>query len=332
MENVNGLRKGFVLDPQGNRLLPITHVNLVIGNNGETLSGTLERITETVSILQENGGVISVETKTELDNLNTANIRKGAICYVSTEDKYYSYSANGSWKPMQTSSSGGSDDGYSHIWVGPDPPANENMLWLDTNSDGVIEDETDLELLYSLRELVSELQTTITVLDKRVSDLEKNGVIIVPPTDPDDPGTEEGTDLFFLLEDGSSLLLEDGTGLLLETKGTSSSVQENGLLFEDGTQILLEDGTELLLEKQGTTPSPIKEDALLFEDGAEILLEDGSKLLLESASNDAITVSYVSSEKKLEMTGNNANLFVSNQALNIIDSNSIVSSSNLIIA
>lgn len=302
MENVNGLRKGFVLDPQGNRLLPITHVNLVIGNNGETLSGTLERITETVSILQENGGVISVETKTELDNLNTANIRKGAICYVSTEDKYYSYSANGSWKPMQTSSSGGSDDGYSHIWVGPDPPANENMLWLDTNSDGVIEDETDLELLYSLRELVSELQTTITVLDKRVSDLE-NGVIIVPPTDPEepeDPGTEESTDLFFLLEDGSSLLLEDGT--------------------------------ELLLEKQGTTPSPIKKDTLLFEDGAEILLEDGSKLLLESASNDAITVSYVSSEKKLEMTGNNANLFVSNQTLNIIDSNSIVSGSNLIIA
>lgn len=302
MENVNGLRKGFVLDPQGNRLLPITHVNLVIGNNGETLSGTLERITETVSILQENGGVISVETKEDLDNLNTANIRKGAICYVSTEDKYYSYSANGSWKPMQTSSSGGSDDGYSHIWVGPDPPANENMLWLDTNSDGVIEDETDLELLYSLRELVSELQTTITVLDKRVSDLEKNGVIIVPPTDPtdpDDPGTEEGTDLFFLLEDGSSLLLEDGT--------------------------------ELLLEKQGTTPSPIKEDALLFEDGTEILFEDGSKLLLESASNDAITVSYVSSEKNLEMTGNNANLFVSNQALNIIDSNSIVSGSNLII-
>ena len=250
MENVNGLRKGFVLDPQGNRLLPITHVNLVIGNNGETLSGTLERITETISILQENGGVISVETKNELDNLDTANIRKGAICYVSTEDKYYSYSANGSWKPMQTSSSGGSDDGYSHIWVGPDPPANENMLWLDTNSDGVIEDETDLELLYSLRELVSELQTTITVLDKRVSDLE-NGVIIVPPTDPEepeDPGTEEGTDLFFLLEDGSSLLLEDGTELLLETKGISPSVQENALLFEDGTQILLEDNTALLLE------------------------------------------------------------------------------------
>ena len=36
--------------------------------------------------------------------------------------------------------------------------------------------------------------------------------------------------------------------LLLETKSTSSSVEENALLFEDGTQILLEDNTALLLE------------------------------------------------------------------------------------
>ena len=298
MENVNGLRKGFVLDPQGNRLLPITHVNLVIGNNGETLSGTLERITETVSILQENGGVISVETKENLDNLNTANIRKGAICYVSTEDKYYSYSANGSWKPMQTSSSGGSDDGYSHIWVGPDPPANENMLWLDTNSDGVIEGEDDLNLLYNLRDKINEMQTEIEVLNNRVKYLEENGVVVDPkPPGPDQPIEDE--DDIILLEDGSSLLLENGSNLLLE-------IQE-------------------------IKPKPELTNALLFEDGTEILTEDGSKLLLESASNDAITVSYVSSEKNLEMTGNNANLFVSNQALNIIDSNSIVSGSNLII-
>ena len=298
MENVNGLRKGFVLDPQGNRLLPITHINLVIGNNGETLSGTLERITETVSILQENGGVISVETKDELDNLNTANIRKGAICYVSTEDKYYSYSANGSWKPMETSSSGGSDDGYSHIWVGPDPPANENMLWLDTNSDGVIEGEDDLNLLYNLRDKINEMQTEIEVLNSRVKYLEENGVAVDPkPPGPDEP-TEDEDDII-LLEDGSSLLLENGSNLLLE-------IQE-------------------------IKPKPELTNALLFEDGTEILTEDGSKLLLESASNDAITVSYVSSEKNLEMTGNNANLFVSNQALNIIDSNSIVSGSNLII-
>ena len=291
MENVNGLRKGFVLDPQGNRLLPITHINLVIGNNGETLSGTLERITETVSILQENGGVISVETKDELDNLNTANIRKGAICYVSTEDKYYSYSANGSWKPMQTSSSGGSDDGYSHIWVGPDPPANENMLWLDTNSDGVIEDETDLELLYSLRELVSELQTTITVLDKRVSDLEK-GIIINPNPDPS-PTPDE----------------------------------DNVFLLEDNTPLLLEDGSNLLLEIQSTPPVVDNENVLLFEDGIEILLEDNSKLLLENGISDDsnIVAFYDSSDNSLKITGNDTKLFVSNKTLNIIDTNIIVS-------
>ena len=291
MENVNGLRKGFILDPQGNRLLPITHINLVIGNNGETLSGTLERITETVSILQENGGVISVETKDELDNLNTANIRKGAICYVSTEDKYYSYSANGSWKPMQTSSSGGSDDGYSHIWVGPDPPANENMLWLDTNSDGVIEDETDLELLHSLRELVSELQTTITVLDKRVSDLEK-GIIINP-----NPGPSPTPD------------------------------EDNIFLLEDNTPILLEDGSNLLLEIQSTPPVVDNENVLLFEDGIEILLEDNSKLLLENGISDDsnIVAFYDSSDNSLKITGNDTKLFVSNKTLNIIDTNIIVS-------
>lgn len=292
MENVNGLRKGFILDPQGNRLLPITHVNLVIGNNGETLSGTLERITETITILQESGGIITVETEEQMNNLNTANVKKGAICYVSTEDKYYSYSVNGSWKPMQTSGSGSGsiDDGYSHIWVGPDPPLNENMLWLDTNSDGVIEDETDLELLYGLRELVSELQTTITVLDKRVSDLEK-GIVIVPPTDPDDPtkpddpddpSEDQVIDLFFLLEDGSSLLLEDGTELLLEKQGTvPSPIEESVLLLEDGSSLLLEDGTQLLLEEQSTTPLPIKEKALLFEDSTQMLLENNTSLLLE---------------------------------------------------
>ena len=292
MENVNGLRKGFILDPQGNRLLPITHVNLVIGNNGETLSGTLERITETITILQESGGIITVETEEQMNNLNTANVKKGAICYVSTEDKYYSYSAGGNWKPMQTSGggSGSIDDGYSHIWVGPDPPLNENMLWLDTNSDGVIEDETDLELLYGLRELVSELQTTITVLDKRVSDLEK-GIVIVPPTDPDDPtkpddpddpSEDQVVDLFFLLEDGSSLLLEDGTELLLEKQGTvPSPIGDSVLLLEDGSSLLLEDGTELLLEEQSTSPLPIKEKALLFEDGTQMLLENNTSLLLE---------------------------------------------------
>ena len=302
MENVNGLRKGFVLDPQGNRLLPITHVNLVIGNNGETLSGTLERITETVSILQENGGVMSVETKTELDNLNTANIRKGAICYVSTEDKYYSYSANGSWKPMQTSSSGGSDDGYSHIWVGPDPPANENMLWLDTNSDGVIEGEDDLNLLYNLRDKINEMQTEIEVLNSRVKYLEENGVAVDPkPPGPDEP-TEDEDDII-LLEDGSEILLEKDGSLLLEIQVVDEkppvTTTNDAILMEDGIEILLEDGSLLLLE-DGSTMNPIEDSIIASYEATIETLSLSSKSLLQVSDK-----SLVINSNKVSVLNNN---------------------------
>ena len=302
MENVNGLRKGFVLDPQGNRLLPITHVNLVIGNNGETLSGTLERITETVSILQKNGGVISIETKTELDNLNTANIRKGAICYVSTEDKYYSYSANGSWKPMQTSSSGGSDDGYSHIWVGPDPPANENMLWLDTNSDGVIEGEDDLNLLYNLRDKINEMQTEIEVLNSRVKYLEENGVAVDPkPPGPDEP-TEDEDDII-LLEDGSEILLEKDGSLLLEIQVVDEkppvTTTNDAILMEDGIEILLEDGSLLLLE-DSSTMNPIEDSITAIYEATIETLSLSSKSLLQVSDK-----SLVIKSNKVSVLNNN---------------------------
>ena len=302
MENVNGLRKGFVLDPQGNRLLPITHVNLVIGNNGETLIGTLERITETVSILQKNGGVISIETKTELDNLNTANIRKGAICYVSTEDKYYSYSANGSWKPMQTSSSGGSDDGYSHIWVGPDPPANENMLWLDTNSDGVIEGEDDLNLLYNLRDKINEMQTEIEVLNSRVKYLEENGVAVDPkPPGPDEP-TEDEDDII-LLEDGSEILLEKDGSLLLEIQVVDEkppvTTTNDAILMEDGIEILLEDGSLLLLE-DGNTVDPIEDSITAIYEATIETLSLSSKSLLQVSDK-----SLVIKSNKVSVLNNN---------------------------
>ena len=302
MENVNGLRKGFVLDPQGNRLLPITHVNLVIGNNGETLSGTLKRITETVSILQKNGGVISIETKTELDNLNTANIRKGAICYVSTEDKYYSYSANGSWKPMQTSSSGGSDDGYSHIWVGPDPPANENMLWLDTNSDGVIEGEDDLNLLYNLRDKINEMQTEIEVLNSRVKYLEENGVAVDPkPPGPDEP-TEDEDDII-LLEDGSEILLEKDGSLLLEIQVVDEkppvTTTNDAILMEDGIEILMEDGSLLLLEDR-TTVDPIEDSITALYEATIETLSLSSKSLLQVSDK-----SLVINSNKVSVLNNN---------------------------
>ena len=306
---IDGMRTGFLLYPNStDRILPITHINLVIDDDGRSMGSTLKKWQAIIDSLGAStgngGGVLSVNTLADLQVLDTQNLKYGAICYVIEIDTYYRYAADG-WQILSTS--GGNtelppapeepdEDIYSHIWIGPDPPADDNMLWLDTNEDGIIEGEDDILLLYALRDKMNELQTEVEVLKGRVKYLEDHGVVVDPNPGPG-PDTDE--DDLILLEDGSSLLLENGSNLLLE-------IQE-------------------------IKPKPELTNALLFEDGTEILTEDGSKLLLESASNDAITVSYVSSEKNLEMTGNNANLFVSNQALNIIDSNSIVSGSNLII-
>ena len=292
---IDGYKTGFVTDPQGNRLLPITHINLIIDKDGKPISNIIDQLDKRV---------FNVSTYEQMLSLNTGNLMNGAICFVDDLETYYSYTTSNGWEIMTTNGNGSGgqiEDIYSHIWIGPNPPEddkNGKILWLDTNEDGIIEGEDDLNLLYNLRDKINEMQTEIEVLNNRVKYLEENGVVVDPkPPGPDEPIEDE--DDIILLEDGSSLLLENGSNLLLE-------IQE-------------------------IKPKPELTNALLFEDGTEILTEDGSKLLLESASNDAITVSYVSSEKNLEMTGNNANLFVSNQALNIIDSNSIVSGSNLII-
>ena len=292
---IDGYKTGFVTDPQGNRLLPITHINLVIDNDGRSILSIINQLDKRV---------FNVSTYEQMLSLNTSSLMNGAICFVDDLETYYSYTTSNGWEIMTTNGNGSGgqiEDIYSHIWIGPNPPEddkNGKILWLDTNEDGIIEGEDDLNLLYNLRDKINEMQTEIEVLNNRVKYLEENGVVVDPkPPGPDEPIEDE--DDIILLEDGSSLLLENGSNLLLE-------IQE-------------------------IKPKPELTNALLFEDGTEILTEDGSKLLLESASNDAITVSYVSSEKNLEMTGNNANLFVSNQALNIIDSNSIVSGSNLII-
>ena len=292
---IDGYKTGFVTDPQGNRLLPITHINLVVDNDGRPISNIINQL---------DNRLFNVGTYEQMLGLSTGNLMNGAICFVDDLETYYSYTTSNGWEIMTTSGNGSGgqiEDIYSHIWIGPDPPEDDKdgkILWLDTNEDGIIEGEDDLNLLYNLRDKINEMQTEIEVLNNRVKYLEENGVVVDPkPPGPDEPIEDE--DDIILLEDGSSLLLENGSNLLLE-------IQE-------------------------IKPKPELTNTLLFEDGTEILTEDGSKLLLESASNDAITVSYVSSEKNLKMTGNNANLFVSNQALNIIDSNSIVSGSNLII-
>ena len=265
---IDGMRTGFLLYPNStDRILPITHINLVIDDDGRSMGSTLKKWQAIIDSLGAStgngGGVLSVNTLADLQVLDTQNLKYGAICYVIEIDTYYRYAADG-WQILSTS--GGNtelppapeepdEDIYSHIWIGPDPPADDNMLWLDTNEDGIIEGEDDILLLYALRDKMNELQTEVEVLKGRVKYLEDHGVAVDPNPGPG-PDTDE--DDLILLEDGSEILLENGLNLLLEIQEVDPEPTTNNLLFEDGIEILLEDGSLLLLE-DGSTMDPIED-------------------------------------------------------------------------
>ena len=295
---IDGMRTGFLLYPNStDRILPITHINLVIGDDGRSIGSTLKKWQAIIDSLGAStgngGGVLSVNTLADLQVLDTQKLKYGAICYVIEIDTYYRYAADG-WQILSTSSGNTElppapeepdEDIYSHIWIGPDPPADDNMLWLDTNEDGIIEGEDDILLLYALRDKMNELQTEVEVLKGRVKYLEDHGVVVDPkPPDPDEPIEDE--DDIILLEDGSEILLEKDGSLLLEKQVVDekppATNTNDAILMEDGIDILMEDGSSLLLEVQTQIEIPTtNKNTLLFEDGTEALLEDGATILLE---------------------------------------------------
>lgn len=320
MAEINGVKTGFVLDRNGNKILPITHMSLVLGNDGKSILSTLDGLTEKTAghdtaisdintsigdmnaLLQIIGSKLSsVPTYDDLKVSDT--LSEGSICYVIDEEKYYSYTSTNGWKEMVTSGNGNVveddkeddssdpiDDIYSHIWIGPEPPEDTSMVWIDTTSDGVVEDKNDLNLLYSLFDEVTELRQEVVSLRKRVKYLEENGVVIPGPGGGDDPTPDEPEidDDFILLEDGSEILLEAGGELLLEKQEQNSEPtvkEEDIILLESGEELLLEDGSKLLTEIQPEVevvpPTTDKGNILLFEDGAEALYEDGNNILLE---------------------------------------------------
>src|SRR5574344_875501 len=161
---IDGYKTGFVTDPQGNRLLPITHINLIIDNDGRPISSIINQLDKRV---------FNVSTYEQMLSLNTSSLMNGAICFVDDLETYYSYTTSNGWEIMTTSGNGSGgqiEDIYSHIWIGPDPR------------------EDDLNLLYNLRDKINEMQTEIEVLNSRVKYLEENGVVVDPkPPDPDEP-------------------------------------------------------------------------------------------------------------------------------------------------
>ena len=247
---IDGMRTGFLRHPNGDRILPITHINLVIGNDGKSVGNTFKKWEQIIANLEastNNGNVLSVDTLEELQALNTEKLQNGAICYVGDIDTYYRYTAIDGWQVLTTGNN--QEVIYSHIWIGPDPPEDDRMLWLDTNEDGIVEGTDDILLLYALQEKIIELQTEIELLKNRVKYLEDHGVAVDPSPGPG-PGPDTDEDDIILLEDGSEILLENGLNLLLEVQEVDPKpTTTNNLLFEDGIEILLEDGLPLLLER-----------------------------------------------------------------------------------
>lgn len=194
------------------------------------------------------GGFYQTDTLNERDSIPSARRKEGMFCWVGGNVKKVFQLVDGltndCWIEFKSGSSdeGTIIDGYSHIWVGTSPPEDTSMIWLDTRSDGILDDETDIETVNKLISRIGELENTIALLAKRVAYLEENGVVI--------PGGGGNTsENVILLEDGTEILLEDGTPLLLEESNSGSDTEiTNGILLEDNTHILLENNNPLLLE------------------------------------------------------------------------------------
>lgn len=194
------------------------------------------------------GGFYQADSIAERNSIPTERRKEGMFCWVSTLKIVYQLVGgieNSNWTEFKSGSS--SIDGYAHIWIGKEPPSDLSMLWLDTNSDGILEDETDIDTVNKLLTKINEMENTIALLVKRISALEE-GVIITPPS------TSYNA---ILLEDGTELWLEDGNPILLEIQNSSNDNNDDNnndnnnddlVLLEDGTSILLEDDDDLSLE------------------------------------------------------------------------------------
>ena len=197
------------------------------------------------------GGFYQTDTLDERNSIPSTRRKEGMFCWVgSNVNKVFQLVGgitNDCWIEFKSGSSDGGGtiiDGYSHIWVGDTPPEDTNMIWLDTSSDGILDDETDIETVNKLISRIGELENTVSLLIKRVAYLEQNGVVI-----PGGGNTGDTSENIILLEDGTEILLEDGTPLLLEENNSGSDTEiTNGILLEDNTHILLENNNPLLLE------------------------------------------------------------------------------------
>lgn len=176
------------------------------------------------------GGFYQADTVEERNSIPEVRRKEGMFCWVGgTVRRVYQLVGgitNSDWIEFKsgTSESGGSTiDGYAHIWVGTEPPEDTSMIWLDTNEDGVIEDnEDDMQILVNLVARIEELENTIASLTERVAYLEENGV-----SSPDTGITSSyDAETRTLTLESSSIRVVDGNLII---NNSSSSVSDGNL-------------------------------------------------------------------------------------------------------
>ena len=106
------------------------------------------------------GGFYQTDTLAERDSIPIARRKEGMFCWVGGNKKKVYQLVDGientNWIEFKSGTSDGSGsggttiDGYAHIWVGDTPPEDTSMIWLDTSSDGILDDETDIDTVNKL--------------------------------------------------------------------------------------------------------------------------------------------------------------------------------------
>ena len=254
------IRPGYVLSPEGGKILPITHVNLIF-DNGITLRDELDNFQNALDLIDSRIKVYDVKNLQELNSINPAKLKDGTICYVTTLGEYYTYTVKNKWKKMVTDTEN-HERTFTHVWVGPNPPQNKNFLWIDTkiltaNPDRV---STYPPIIKQLSDTISSLNQTILELTERVTKLENNsgntGDNTGGGSGEDSPGSGGNVDnnSYFLTEDGNIFITEDGIPIVLENNssntGNENNANSNYILAENRDILTTEDNKTIELESK----------------------------------------------------------------------------------
>ena len=254
------IRPGYVLSPEGGKILPITHVNLIF-DNGITLRDELDSFQDALDLIDSRIKVYDVKDLKELNSINPAKLKDGTICYVTTLGEYYTYTAKNKWKKMVTDTEN-HERMFTHVWIGTNPPQSKSFLWIDTsilnaNPDRV---STYPPIIKQLSDTISSLNQTILELTERVTKLENNsgntGGNTGGGSGEDSPGSGGNVDnnSYFLTEDGNIFITEDGIPIVLENNssntGNENNANSNYILAENRDILTTEDNKIIELESK----------------------------------------------------------------------------------